>query len=264
LRFIHVDEAGTSEREPVSVVVGIIVDADKQLLLAERAVEELLLSVPAEFRDGFVFHAKTLWGSERYRKRWAFADRYGLLRRMMALPRRLQLPISIGIVRRTSGRAGIKKSITTAQYHRFQAFSYCMAAADKYIRDHPGLSEVATVIAEDAPGMQKFLKAAVRLWRDNPTILPPKHVIPTEHEETQGFVEQESDYRVSRIRSTILFVTKGEDPLTQFADACAFGFRRFFAEEEFGEKFAEAILGKVPPLADYRGLSSQQTFRWHP
>ena len=53
MRFIHVDEAGTSEHEPVTVVVGLIVDADKQLMIAEAAIEELLLSVPKEFRRKF-------------------------------------------------------------------------------------------------------------------------------------------------------------------------------------------------------------------
>ena len=41
MRFIHVDEAGTSEHEPVTVVVGLIVDADKQLMIAEAAIEAL-------------------------------------------------------------------------------------------------------------------------------------------------------------------------------------------------------------------------------
>jgi hypothetical protein len=184
---------------------------------------------------------------------------------MMALSRRLEIPITLSVVRRTVGREGIKDSISTSQYHHFQAFANCMSGADKYIRDHGGLSEVGTVIAEDCPEMRKFLKAAVRVWRDKPIVLPPKMLEPTKEEIALGYVKQEGEYRVSRIRSNIHFVEKGDDPLTQLADACAFGFRRFFAQEEFGVDFMTAILGqKGISLEDYSGPSAVDTFRWHP
>lgn len=268
VRFVHVDEAGTSEHEPVTIVVGLIIDADKQLLRAEAAIEELLLSVPEEFREGFVFHAMAIWGSPKYRDRWAFTDRLGLLRRMMALPRRLGIPVSMSFVRRSSGPPPprlVKKGVTPSQFHHFQAFANCMAIADKYIRDHADLSEVGTVVAENVPQMRQFLRAALNMWRDDPVVLPPGGLVPTEEERKLGYIKQEGEYRVSRLRKNIHFVEKGDDPLTQMADACAFGFRRFFAKEDFGQEFCDAILGRRLLLSDYDECpSAVDTFRGHP
>ena len=141
-----------------------------------------------------------------------------------------------------------------------------MAGADKYIRDHAGITEIGTVVAENVPEMRKFLKGAVRVWRDNPTILPPKTLNPTAEEVMLGYVKQEGELRVSRIRPNIHFVEKGDEPVTQMADACAFAFRRFFAEESFGQDFMEAVFGGPQQihLADYTQISSVDTFRWHP
>jgi hypothetical protein len=242
--------------------VGLIVDADKQLLRLEAAVEEVLRSVPQEFKDGFVFHATDIWGSRKFRDRWAFSDRFGLLKRMMALPQRAKCPLTVSFVRRSSGRfEGLNENVTTEQYHHYQAFANCMASADKYIRDHAGLEEVGTVVAEDCPPMRKFLKSAVRLWRDTPYVLPPKMLQPTAEEVVLGYVRQEGEFRVERIRPNIHFVEKGDEALTQLADACAFGFRRFLSEEDKGVDFVRAILGKdPPPISDFSGPLAVDTY----
>src|ERR1700676_4200776 len=101
--FVFYDEAGTSEREPITIVVGIIVNADQQLIFAETAIQEALGAVPTEFRDGFVFHAKEIWGSPKYRASWPMADRLALLRTMLSLPKKLGLPVTMGMIRRNSG-----------------------------------------------------------------------------------------------------------------------------------------------------------------
>jgi hypothetical protein len=80
MRFVYVDEAGTSAEEPVTVVVGVIAHADKQVMFAEGAINEVLGAVPPKFKDGFVFHAKDVWGNERYRSDWSMADRLVFLK----------------------------------------------------------------------------------------------------------------------------------------------------------------------------------------
>src|ERR1700730_8168636 len=55
LRYIFVDEAGTSARERISVVVGIIANADEHVMSAEALALEVLRGVPVKFRDGFKF-----------------------------------------------------------------------------------------------------------------------------------------------------------------------------------------------------------------
>ena len=137
MRFIYMDEAGTDAHSPITVVVGLIVNADTQLMDAEAAIREVSDGVPGAFRQGFVFHADTIWNDVRYRAQWSLADRIALLKRMMALPRRLQIPIAFALVRRSAQgpQIGARAKLSKAQEHHIQAFAFCVASADKYIRD---------------------------------------------------------------------------------------------------------------------------------
>jgi hypothetical protein len=82
LRFIYTDEAGTSSREPVVVMVGLIVHADVQLRPAEQLVQQLHATVPEKFRDGFISHATAVWGNKKYRPEWGREERLEFLCRM--------------------------------------------------------------------------------------------------------------------------------------------------------------------------------------
>jgi hypothetical protein len=265
VRFVFLDEAGTSENEPVTVVVGIIVHADKQLMMAEAAVAEAIGAVPKEFRENFVFHATDVWGSDRYRELWTMADRLALMRSMMSLPRRLGLPIAMAMVRRSSEvTVDVEsKNMTKAQFQHVMAFAGCIASADRYIRTYADLTEVATVVAEDVPEMRRFLAKAPSIHRDHPTFLG-SNLIPTEKEKQQGYMDQVSEFRVTRIRRAVHFVSKKDDAILQLADACAFAFRRFLAEQSFGVDFIQAVLGKPPNIEDYRGPSAFDNFYGHP
>jgi hypothetical protein len=102
VRYIYVDEAGTSAKEPVSVVAGIIIHADTQYMAVEKRLNEVLQLVPHELREGFVFHAKSVWSDRSYREVWSFADRLDFLKKVMAIPREMGLAIAVGMVRRDS------------------------------------------------------------------------------------------------------------------------------------------------------------------
>jgi hypothetical protein len=266
MRFIFMDEAGTSENEPVTIVVGLIVNADEQLMFAESAVEDVLGSVPKKFRDGFVFHATESWSSPKYREDWAMADRLELIKAMMALPKRLKLPISLAMVRRSASSEvsedlQLKGITTSSQLHHIQAFWMCISRADRYIRNHADLKEVGTVACEDVPEMRKFLKTIPKGLYNAPLILAPGMLGLTLEEKRLGYMTQSSEvFRVSRIRRSVHFVQKQDDPLLQLADACAFGFRRYFSEQTHGKDFVMSILGQEPPPDDYSGLSSATTF----
>jgi hypothetical protein len=269
VRFVFMDEAGTSEDEPVTVVVGIIVNADEQLLHAELAVEEALGAIPEEFKqDGF--HADDIWNNHKYRERWSQTDRMTLVKTMASLPRRLNLAISYAIERRSSvytehirenyGSVGLD---TTAKLNHFFAFINCIGRADKYIRDHCNHREVGTVIAEDIPDMRRFLKLAPRLLRDCPIIPRPGDLMPTAAERAQGYITQEGEQRVNKIRNSMLFAEKDEDPMLQIADACAFSLRRYFSELEFGRDLIRAVRGNEPNMDDFMGPASIGTWFWH-
>ena len=65
MRFLFMDEAGTSgaEHESVRVVVSILVNADTQLMQVEAALREALGAVPSQFAKKFVFHADDIWSA---------------------------------------------------------------------------------------------------------------------------------------------------------------------------------------------------------
>src|SRR5690606_18502198 len=124
---------------------------------------------------------------------------------------------------------------------------------DKFIREYARPSEIGTIVAEDSDEMRKFLKLGPKIMRENPINLQSEYLMPTRKEQEQGYIDQESEQRVTRIRNTDHFVRKGEEPLVALADAIAFGVRRYFEEQTFGRDFAEAIFGQPPLLDDFRG-----------
>jgi hypothetical protein len=262
VRFVYIDEAGTSDEEPVAVVVGMIAHADQQVMLAEAAVREVLEAVPPEFKEGFWFHAKEVWGAEKYKERWRMTDRLDLLHNMMRLPRRLDMAISFGMVRKTAPLIPplMEKGMNEAQVRHYMAFLYCIATADRWIRDNAEVSEVATAVAEDVPEMRRFIKDMPRRLRVNPIISQKDWHAPNQADTQAGFINQFGDLRVSRIRNVVHFVEKGDDPLLQLADACAFGLRRYFSEQSFGDDFLLSILGKPLIKSDFAGPANWSTF----
>lgn len=255
VRYIFMDEAGTSAAEPVSVVVGIVADADNHVMSAEGLAIEALGAVPEKVKEGFVFHATQVFGDKKYQENgWSLTDRLELLYAMMAIPRKIGMGICLGTHWRGSvdfSDSYLKAGMSPAQADHFAAFHLCIGVADRNIRKHCGPREVATVVAEDVPDMRKYLKIVPRVLRDNPINLPQEFMRETVSDQEAGYILQKGEIRVSRIRNSVHFVDKAEDPLVQVADACAYGFRRFFAKEKFGVEFARAILGNESLLRNF-------------
>jgi hypothetical protein len=241
VRFIYVDEAGTSAKEPVSVVVGIVIHGDKQWKSTTSSVAEVLEVVPTCYKPGFIFHAKTIWGSDKYRLNWSQNDRLTLLHSMMSLPRLLKLPIAVGVVRRNSYcPPNLPMSLSRHEMQHILAFWLCLTQADNFLREYVQHDEIATVVAEDVPKIHKYLKQTLKF----PARLFPKDQQKfTQIKTSYGVKTQLQEYRISRIIDTIHFAEKEQAPLLQVADACAYGFRRYFAELSLGEDFMYSILG---------------------
>ena len=266
MRFVYIDEAGTSQQEPVTIVAGLIIDADNQLMSAEAAVCEALGAVPPQLSDGFVFHAKDVWSNKGYRDHWRMSDRLAFLKNMMALPRRLGIPIAYGIHRRGfdwKGPIDFKGiGMSPAQLDHLMSFTGCIARADKYIRENAGTSEIASVVAEDIPEMRRFLKITPKVLKENPMILPTGNdmIRPTLAEKKAGYIAQETEMRVSRIRNNVHFVGKSDDVVMYLADACAYGLRRYFSDQTHGVDFVSAIFGFEPIKEDYAGYATYGCF----
>jgi hypothetical protein len=242
-------------------VLGVIVHADTQWRSAEQAVKQILESVPNGFKQDFIFHAMTIWGSKKYHDGWGMQDRLAMLRQMMSVPRRLKLPISLGIAHRnvalpTQFRSDYPLKMPKEQFQHVLAFFACVALADRYLRRCHDPDEVATIVAEDVPSMRRFLRAALELARSEPIF----------NEATVRLTRDEkidlSDPRwaISRIIDTVHFVEKSNGPLLQVADACAYGFRRLFAKQKHGDEFSESILGEILDINEYSKFCCGQLF----
>lgn len=273
MRLVIVDEAGTSADEPVQIVVGVIINPDWHIPVAEYSIHEVNNGLPKEFRKpGTVFHAKSLWNDREHKPIWSLSARVRHMKRMMSLPRRLgaALAVSVAIKDRASpvelaALAQHNATIPLQDWLHIRGFGACISAADAYIRDNGGLSEIGLVIAERVGHLQpKLEKLPMALRLPSALVLSPGMADPTGDERARGFTDQNELHQVTRLRSAVQFVDKLDEPLLQLADACAFGLRRFFEGAEFGDDFAAAIFGEgnVPDKNDFTGLFDAMTYTW--
>lgn len=266
MRYIYIDEAGTSQHEPVSIVAGVIVEADKQYIAVERRLKELLdRSVPPQLREGFIFHATSVWSDKSYRAVWSMEDRLSLLKSVMALPHEMGVAICMGMVRRDSDvPAGVQ---VREKFQHAMAFLFCIGRADLYVREYCGESEVATVIAEDVDGVKQHFRSILKAMRtpEFSERISGREMRLSAEERLRGVRLQDNAHKIERVRDTIHFVAKEDGLLLQLADACAFGFRRYFAKGSHGEEFVRAILGGTELVPeDWEGPASGGVFHDHP
>ncbi|MFA6967145.1 DUF3800 domain-containing protein [Bosea sp. (in: a-proteobacteria)] len=258
--YIYIDEAGTSALEPVTVVAGVIIDADRHWRLASEMVADVLDEyVPAAIRPNFLFHAKKVWGGlKEYRHLWTKEQRFDLIAAMASIPRFLPSAITIAKCRRDY-RPPIDDRLSPHAFHHLFAFTRCIARSNKYVRDWGSKNEVATVVAEDVPEKRKLLRIALEIPEFS-FPMDADHVIVSESEKRAGKVTQTNPGPIDRIVDTIHFVEKHQAPLLQIADACAFSFRRYFAGEEGGDAWIRAALGGDLIWSDWQGPASDSTF----
>jgi hypothetical protein len=253
MRLIYLDESSTPAAEPFTLVVGIVVDPDVQLLPATMLLREAIDAAPVRRDEPFVFHATDIFqNTEKYN--WTPADRIALIKRVLRIPMRTNIPIALGMVRRTAD----------SREDHAMAFGGCLALADRYMRDYLDPSQIGIAIAEDVPDMRSDLRKIVFNYTGTKILLPKDHLDLTVTEKDLGYSTQNTDMRIIRIRSSVLFVDKDIEPMTQIADAIAFAFRRFFASETMGDDMMAAMLPYPIDRRDYAGQSSYMCFRFHP
>lgn len=154
----------------------------------------------------------------------------------MFVPRRLGMSICIS----AQWRGAIdyppemqQLGLSPWQCDLFMAFRDCIAASDEWIRNNAAGLEGGTVVAEENHEMRKFLQDLPRKIREEPWNVSVNGGNRwTISDLEQGYQGQSGDKRVTRIRNSIHFVGKRDEPLVQVADACAFGIRRFLGQND--------------------------------
>lgn len=123
VRFVFMDEAGTSQHEPVTVVVAITANADENLMSAEALILETLGAVPPQFQRDFCFHATEVFAGAKYKDQWSLTERLNLLYSMMAIPRRLGMAITVSCVWRGANPVDlVALKMTQHQFDHIYAF----------------------------------------------------------------------------------------------------------------------------------------------
>lgn len=239
MRFIFMDEAGTSAQEPVVVVVGLIVEADQQLRRAESAFKLLEDQVPEPHRDGFVFHATEIWSARKYRDAWPINDRMAYFKAVLGVAAHLRLGLSWSVVKRTAGSedAMAKFPRNKERLQHVIAFVNCMWGADRFLREWAP-QELGSFVAEDAPEARNDIRIAIEGARDYRVRLRENEIEATLLAESPLLTS--ADMALSRVRPAVQFVKKGDEILLQLADALAFAMRRFFSDLPHGDELVRA------------------------
>jgi hypothetical protein len=210
MRIVYLDEAGTSQNESVTLVVGAIINADLQVIQIQDYLNSLIEKcIPQEDRGGFVFHAKDIFHGSGYfsdRVKWSFETRIEILKDILASFQLYKIPISIGYFIDPDISQGRSIIIRHAM-----AYMECFAAIETYMRNFAP-NELAMVIAEDHPTMKKYLQDIHQDFvgkLENPIKNVHRDIIPIRH-----------------IHGTINFAEKNQSALLQIADTFAFIIRR--------------------------------------
>jgi len=239
--MIFLDAAGLSnpKHEPWIVIAGIIINADKQWKqLAEHLSEMADELAPPEHRAGFAFHATELFSGGRifprgkYSKEW----RWGVLDRLVAIPKAFHLPIVWGAVRRADlglGKrfeppksTGLEK--VPVLHGQILTFLHSSAIAERWMYENADDDEIAQMIMENDNQTRKAFHFIQRILSD-PRL-------------NTGFSSDHRRFRLTRIIYPLHFEDKTDSSALQIADVCAFVVKRRCMETPEAERFYQPLM----------------------
>ncbi len=212
MRIIYFDEAGiaSEEQEPITVVAGIVIDADRNWLLLEQQISDLLADyIPIEDQGSFEFHAKNLFSGSAYLNRHLGRDmRHELFGRFLALLPKNDIPVEYaaidrgGLRRANPQMAGLELRI---------AYLVALSSVEIWFQ-HNAPDEVGLCIADETK-LKMPIKGLMRQFRKEP------------------LVEKIVESRLYHLIDTISFNRSEESFGLQLADACSFLIKRHFMDK---------------------------------
>jgi len=228
VKQVHIDEAGTSAREPKAVVAAAIIDADNQYRDVEQRIADTILEfIPAHMRDGFVFHAKDVFGKYKKREGWTIARCNEITDAWLRIALDLSIPVQLAWIWKNQNEAGVCE--VNEEAHTV-VFAQCIQSVDDFMREeYP--NEIASLVAEDCPQMRAKLRHMLQKVRSGALI------------GEWGF-----DHPITTIKNGLYFADKAESPLLQIADAYAFAFKRYITKSSGGQRFWMTMNGNPPML----------------
>jgi hypothetical protein len=260
VRFIYLDESGISTKERVTVVAGVIVNADEQLSAVEERVQGIIDDyVPEQYRERFAFHATDLFhGGGRYfdRRNYPIEQAHVILKKLLHVTNEFRLPIVYGFSEKTSLYDQFKKAKPrdAAAVHHAYTYSLCVVGAERYMREQAKQSEIATLVLEHNENAEKAIKLVHSLMRRDSLTDLSTVVLADLKQMAPGCIP------ITKIKHDPLFMSK-ENYVLQIADACAFTIRRFLEGNSQIKEFCDVLTGNNPeilkpdPTKDFAGYN---------
>jgi hypothetical protein len=245
--MVYLDESGISTNETITVVAGVIIDADKQWKAVSQYIDSLIEEyVPKEHRDGFVFHAKHLFhGSQIFDpSKYPPERRREVLKKLVEIPAKFYLPTVYGYSDKWWFRAAHERCPSRHRHrvsavHHAVTYAFCAIAVERFMREHARPEEIATLIAENNEDARKAVKTIHHHLRG-------KALNAKEATATFLRILRENgagDYLpIRKIIDCVHFALKDEAILLQIADACAFTYRCYLENKPNTTELSEALM----------------------
>ena len=241
VRMAYLDESGIGniDQEPIAVVAGVIVHADRQWLALDSHLHGM-----AE-RCGLVtgsvvhpFHATELFsgGKAFTREKWPKERRWEILDELASIPAKFDLPVVCGCVPRRwcqdTDDHGVR---LTARMHALaNAFTACSVAIERWMKERAEPDEVALLVMENNDEVKRYLRAGQHVMRNTKAFgLAP---------------EMQEALTLKRIVDTVHFAEKNLSGPLQIADTCAFVIRRYLTNGRDNDRFFEPLKNQLVNL----------------
>jgi hypothetical protein len=232
-RLAYFDESGTGkiEKDPYTVVAGVILNADKQAKAIEKYLgdmsEELL---PKVRKPTDVLHAKDIWHGSGCFPREKFPDKWKrrmILLEICELVQKFDLPVVYGFYDRVQLQAehpDFSREDHIAGALGIAAFQ-TMAMVERYMRRYK--REIAIVTYEDNSTSKKIIRELQNHFRA--------------HEPDQDYQEWAKYFPFRKIHDPAHMAEKHEASILQIADAVAFSIARKLKNAEDCDYLFDAI-----------------------
>ncbi len=237
---VFFDESGISVNDPLVVVAGVLIDGNTQWKPIEMALAGLRdrYVTPSQMPHFKCFHATDMFagrGKVFAQTIRSLEESRDLLRQVIELPSRFQLPVAFGYTRKADTPESLKTSAQrrkSAARHHAVAASACAIMADQYLKKRRP-SDLAWAVAEDNTETKDAVNGIYRLLNRTDSGIEGFELV---GDVIYSFRFTGEDAPLSKIISGFHYASKRDEPLLQLADACAFVVRRWLQGACLGEE----------------------------
>lgn len=248
VRFVYMDETGTNKTDTHTVVVGLVVHADSQLIPIETAVDEVISDyIPEGDREDFFARGSDIYGGNGYFKgksdegqEYPFGRRLQMLCDLASLVSEYGLTVLQGHIAMTPLRDDADyqelSPMDAATARVMLAHSGCVLSVEAIMRAwYP--DEVAQLVVEDSGEMHRHIKNMNVLMRSSRA------------KEFLGLAEEASFdlLPLRKIVNNVHFSGKRDSRALQLADVCAYLVRGNYMSSPRTALAYEAIKSAVRP-----------------